>query len=96
MTKPVTISVDVDSIPLPLVLRRVQTLGEWIDKIREERKYLQGRIADRLRAGESEHDEAPVDEQLAAAFNTSLGDVVAERVDGVAPGAVIDVWLKAR
>lgn len=59
-----TVSINIDEIPLHLLIARSQTLGRVIDKAREERAYLKGKIAERLAAGESEH--APAEGDAAA------------------------------
>lgn len=52
MTESQTISVPLDELTLDQLVEVSQGLGRQIDKLREQRAYLNGKIAQRLAAGE--------------------------------------------
>jgi hypothetical protein len=71
-----TVSINLGDMTVAELIQVNQGLGHDIERIRERRKYLQGKIAERLAAGEREHP----------------AEVAAppEGGDAAAPGAVIE------
>ncbi len=51
-TESTTISVKLDDLTLDQLVEISQGLGRQVDKLREQRAYLNGKIAQRLAAGE--------------------------------------------
>lgn len=71
-----TFSVQLDDLTLEQLVQISQGLGHQIDKLREQRAYLKGKIDQRLARGER----TSTDQAAAAAGG----------IDAVAPGAVIE------
>lgn len=52
MSDPTTVSLNLDDLTLDQLVQLSQGLGHQADKIREQRAYLNAKIAQRLAAGE--------------------------------------------
>lgn len=78
MSQTKTISVKLDDLTLDQLVETSQGLGRQIDKLREQRAYLNAKIAQRLAAGERNGQPAGA----------------AAPGDAAAPGAVIEASAK--
>lgn len=61
MSKKTTLSVSLDDMSLDQLVQVQQGLGREIDRLREQRVYLNAKIAQRLAAGERNGAPDPVD-----------------------------------
>jgi hypothetical protein len=82
-TATTTVSLNLDDMSLDQLVQLQQGLGRQIDKLRDQRAYLNGKIAQRLAAGERNGQPAQAEEPAEG------------RVDGVAQGVVIEADAKA-
>lgn len=81
-TEDTKVSINIADIDTATIELRVQTLGERIDAIREERKYLQGVLHQRRVEAHLAQRSAEMHAELDA-------------IHGTAPGALIEVAAKS-
>ncbi len=74
-----TVSIKLSDMTLDELVQVSQGLGHQIEKLREQRRYLNARIAQRLAAGERNGQAAPAPAEGAG--------------DATAPGAVIEAGV---
>jgi hypothetical protein len=82
-TATTTVSLNLDDMSLDQLVQLQQGLGRQIDKLRDQRAYLNVKIAQRLAAGERNGQPAQAEEPAES------------RVDGVAQGVVIEADARA-
>lgn len=67
MSEPTTLSMNLDDLTLDQLVQVSQGLGRQADKIREQRAYLNQKIAQRLAAGERNGQAAAADAEAPGA-----------------------------